>query len=65
MGLEARIWSSRLGFGNQGRDLSLKARIRALKEVDEEREKKEEEKEKFPPCMQAKVIGPCEAAAQK
>ena len=31
MGLEAEIWDLRLGFGPQGRDLDLEARIRALR----------------------------------
>ena len=36
MSLEAGIWALRLGFGPQGWDLSLKARISALKGVDGE-----------------------------
>ena len=57
MGLEARIWASRLGFGPRGWDLGLEAGIWAsrlefgprdwdLRGRSTEKEKKEEEKEK-------------------
>ena len=44
MSLKARMWALRLGFGPQGWDLSLKARICALG-VDGEEEEEEGEGE--------------------
>ena len=46
LSLEARIWTSRLGFGPQGGGMEKK------------------EKEKYPICEKALVIGPFGAAAQ-
>ena len=46
MGLEARIWAMRLGFGSQDWDLSLEPGGRG--EDKRTGEKKEEEKEKIP-----------------
>ena len=45
MGLEARIWASRLGFRPQGWDMSFEGGGRM-----EEKEKEKEEKEKFVLC---------------
>ena len=49
MGLEARIWASRLGFRAQGWDMSFKGGGR----TEKEKEKEKKEKEKFPLCMKA------------
>ena len=47
MGLEARIWASRLGFRLKDWDLGLKTRIWASRlGFEEEEEEEEEEKEK-------------------
>ena len=51
MGLEARIWASRLGFGPRDWDLGLETGIWASRlgfEGGTKKEKKEEEKEKIP-----------------
>ena len=58
MGLEARIWALRLGFGPQDWDLGLETGIWASRlgfegGGTEEEEEREEEKEKIPICVKA------------
>ena len=62
MGLETRIWASRLGFEPQDWDMSLEGG--GQMEEDEEKMKKKREKEKFTLCVKALVTGPFGAAAQ-
>ena len=48
MGLEARIWALRLGFGPQDWDLGLETGIWASGRGGTEEKKEEEKKEKIP-----------------
>ena len=51
MGLETRIWASRLGFEPQDWDMSLEGG--GQMEEDEEKMNKKREKEKFTLCVKA------------
>ena len=72
MGLEPGIWASRLGFGPQGWNLGLKTGIFTSRlefrpqdwdlRGGTKKEKEEEEKEKFPICVDR---SPFRAATQK
>ena len=64
MGLKARIWASRLGFGPRGWDLGLETGICASGlEFEWGLTEEKEEKEKFSLCVKAYVIDPFGAAA--
>ena len=70
MGLKTDIWASRQEFGPQGRDLGLKAEIRALRQGSESereggRRRRRLGRKKIPLYVKACVIDPFRAAVQK
>ena len=70
MGLEARIWAWRLGFGPRDWDLGLETGIWASRlgfegGTEEEKEAEEEEKEKIPHMCESKGHRPLRGRCPK
>ena len=65
MGLEARIWALRLGFGPCGWDSGLKTGIWASRLGFEGGMKEEKKEEKIPHMCESIVHRPLRGAAQK